>query len=413
MLIYWLVMLVLAVSASLTILKEPKTCKVSSDVFKSDYGERLRRIICIIIAVIFIGISTCRAYTVGYDTINYKGYFDFKNKYPNNIVYEFLYELINFIVVKMGLPFSFVLLFCSIIVFSAFTFVIKKYSIDISFSFFLIIALGIFGNTFNAVRQYLALAMFLFSIKYIRTGGFIKYLILILIASLFHSSAIVLVPIYFIRYFKINIKFMIISSLGMVCLAFLLKPITYFLSLFTNFNYYDRYFLSSEFYEPIKLYYVAYAVGMMGVVLLFYMLKDKVKKNFNEQQYNNYEFFLMMFYISVCIRVFATFSGIFSIVNRLSIYFFFSIIMLLPYCIKLVDINYRKIVYVGVIILGFAYTTISACLRGTNGIYPYMFVWDNDLVMSISFVIILIGLSTLLIKKTYEYGQFYNKEKLK
>lgn len=59
---------------------------------------------------------------------------------------------------------------------------------------------------FNGVRQYLASAIVFCGIKYIRERRFWHYLLVIWIAFLFHSSALVMLPLYFVAYNKVDFK---------------------------------------------------------------------------------------------------------------------------------------------------------------------------------------------------------------
>ena len=120
------------------------------------------------------------------------------------------------------------------------------------------------------------------------------------------------------------IKFIIWISILLVVGSFLLEPVVKFISQFMNFNYYERYFASGAFKEQISLYYCLYALGMVAVFVLFYLLRNKISKCHTDM--SNYDLFLMLFFICVSIRVFGTLCGMFSIINRLNVYFFFSII---------------------------------------------------------------------------------------
>ena len=60
----------------------------------------------------------------------------------------------------------------------------------------------------NGVRQSVAIMMFYYSFRYIKEQNLKKYLILNGIGCLFHSSAILFIPLYFVlnRRFKFNTK---------------------------------------------------------------------------------------------------------------------------------------------------------------------------------------------------------------
>ncbi|MEG1475444.1 MAG: EpsG family protein [Longicatena sp.] len=68
----------------------------------------------------------------------------------------------------------------------------------------LFIFLGIYLDSFDRVRQLLAVSIFLYSIKYIEQRNIIKYLTALIFGSLAHLSILLLVPFYFINLLKIS-----------------------------------------------------------------------------------------------------------------------------------------------------------------------------------------------------------------
>lgn len=75
--------------------------------------------------------------------------------------------------------------------------ILYKYSIAIEMSLFLYITTGIYLITMNGVRQYLASAIVFFCIRYTIKGEFKKFLILIILMSTIHKSALIFIPVYF------------------------------------------------------------------------------------------------------------------------------------------------------------------------------------------------------------------------
>ncbi len=65
-------------------------------------------------------------------------------------------------------------------------------------SFFLFMTFGLYFSTFNTVRYYLALALALYSVKYVLKKEWAKFLLLILLGSTFHKSMLVVIPLYFL-----------------------------------------------------------------------------------------------------------------------------------------------------------------------------------------------------------------------
>jgi transmembrane protein EpsG len=67
--------------------------------------------------------------------------------------------------------------------------------------------------SFNAIKQYIAISIFLFSIRYIISRDLFKYLILLFFASIFHLSAVLLLPLYFIVNRKFSVKQLMLGGL--------------------------------------------------------------------------------------------------------------------------------------------------------------------------------------------------------
>ena len=73
-----------------------------------------------------------------------------------------------------------------------------KYSRMIELSLFVYIASGLYTVTMNGIRQSLAAAIIFAATKYILDGNFKKFLLVILLASTIHQTALIFIPIYFI-----------------------------------------------------------------------------------------------------------------------------------------------------------------------------------------------------------------------
>lgn len=59
----------------------------------------------------------------------------------------------------------------------------------------------------SGIRQFLAMAIWIYSIKFIINKNIKRFIIYILIASLFHSSSLILIPFYFLPYQKLYNQF--------------------------------------------------------------------------------------------------------------------------------------------------------------------------------------------------------------
>lgn len=83
---------------------------------------------------------------------------------------------------------------------------IAKSSKMFAFSILLYILIGSWHGSFNGVRQFLASAIIFAGSSFIIQKKFYKYALVVILASLFHSSALVMLPVYFIAIRKTDTK---------------------------------------------------------------------------------------------------------------------------------------------------------------------------------------------------------------
>lgn len=97
------------------------------------------------------------------------------------------------------------------------TYTIARESDYYQISILMYIFLGSWHESFNSVRQSAAAAILFWGHKYIKERKLIKWLLVCLIAFLFHTSAIVFVPLYFVPQKKVTIKnVVILIAIGLV-----------------------------------------------------------------------------------------------------------------------------------------------------------------------------------------------------
>ncbi|CAM3893019.1 EpsG family protein [Alkalicoccus chagannorensis] len=86
----------------------------------------------------------------------------------------------------------------ALITLSLIGFVLYRYSPLFELSLFVFIASGMFLVSMNGIRQYLAASIVFASVHFIMKGKFLGYAGCVLLASTFHQSALILLPVYFI-----------------------------------------------------------------------------------------------------------------------------------------------------------------------------------------------------------------------
>ena len=184
---------------------------------KDEKAKRIFEVLVILILAIFAG---TRFRIGGYDYFVYERVFNNVSSpsiygFSNFLEYgtDFLYYLFNSIIKSLGFNFYGFTLIESLVFHLLLYRGIKKNKID--FGFFIIIflyKLFIF-NTFVSMRQSLVLVLFFNSIPLIKDRKRLKYIIIMLLASFIHSSAIILIPLAFVDKITFSRKMLTIYSI--------------------------------------------------------------------------------------------------------------------------------------------------------------------------------------------------------
>ena len=80
-------------------------------------------------------------------------------------------------------------------------YILYKYSAPYELAIALYVLTGYYTFSMNGIRQYMAAGILILGAKYLfseKKSGFLKYLALVLIAWTIHSSALIMIPVYFI-----------------------------------------------------------------------------------------------------------------------------------------------------------------------------------------------------------------------
>ena len=226
--------------------------KASTDIVKG-YSFNFFHLLALLVLIVIVAIR----YNVGTDWNTYNSLF---STYKNNPLMTFGsqemelgYYYVNKIVIWLGgdAPFVFGLL---ALIAWYFAFKSVSYYIVPLLAFFLFVD-EYFFISLNLVRQFTALGIFIYSVKFIVNKQFLKFLLCLSFAVLFHLSAIILLPLYFLPYKRLyNQKLWIIIYFITLLLANIPIFVELFLKLFirvTEFipllNVYLRYILNERF----------------------------------------------------------------------------------------------------------------------------------------------------------------------
>ena len=228
----------------------------------------------------------------------------------------------------------------------------------------------------SMMRQYLAMTIFLIAIKYIITGKFIKYFILILTATFIHTSSIVLLPVYFLR--KINLSFL--NKKTVVYIIILFFVIWYILGA-GLFGGMINNLLGLGIFQRYALYAnndtEAISLGFSTVlyVLLFYHGINVIKNSTREEAILILIPLIGLLILPLGVNI--------SLISRLSFYFTYALIFVIPIIFD--KIKRREIRYLLILMMLAFYINsfISFFNSPTNlGTYSkYQTIFSTDLIL--------------------------------
>lgn len=214
---------------------------------------------------------------------------------------------------------------------------------------------GFFFFSLSAVRQTMAIAIFFYAIQFIIKKQFIYYLAAVIIASLFHLSAFVLIPLYFLNRFKYNSKLFIfiylvtlIPSIQLYVYNFIFHSISLIIENIFLFKPYIRYFDSSRLiFDSGVSIGVGFIITQM-INLFILLMADKVLKF--KREYNIY---YILFGIN-CI-ILNLFYNI-ELITRLNMYFAISFLVVFSMSLYLSKSNLQKIIALFIVFLSILLT---------------------------------------------------------
>jgi len=309
-------------------------------------NRNLYNLIIVITYILLVLYSGLREYIlpieeIGTDYYNYKNWFYTKSGLTiqsfSNIGFIILIKILN------NFNFNYIFLFITasfIILLGVFKYILKN-SRYCEVSIYIYISLGLLLSGFNIIRQWIACSVFLMAYEYLKRKNFKMYLIMILLASTFHASALFLILLYPVLNSNIKIYKRILFA---VILVVLLLSSDFTMALLANTkivdsNFYNRY-VSGKMESQSN--YVIFCIALINLLIILFNIKT-YKKN---SEYWSIE---LNYLILLCAFSFAAPTHI--IYNRAVIYFTPALLITVPNTISLVKREYRNFIYFAIMII--------------------------------------------------------------
>ena len=299
--------------------------------------------------ILFAGL---RGVTVGADTVvylkalNYYKGIDLLGIIQEKLVYPFDFEIGYFIFSKVCSFLSlndmqFMIIVAFIIYIPLFKF-IYEFSEQSLLSVLLYFSFGFFAYSLGIFRQMIAMSISLIGFKYVLKREPLKYFSIIFLASLFHSTAVVMIAFYFISRININNKLLFIFFVEIFLMFFSRPIILIIVSVFPQYSSYigSMYDIQGGSYIMLIL---------LNCILVFsYML---MKKNITLASNSVFITCLNGLILAIFLQILGYSFGIF---GRIVCYFSIYLIILIPIILKRINKNVLNI-FILIIVLFFVF----------------------------------------------------------
>lgn len=323
-----------------------KTVKVN--VFKIE-----SKVISFWVCFIFIYlIGIFRAELLGVDVDNYKAYFGMYSSYDFlNVLADFKsdngYIMLNKIIylftddfwAAKGIMYSFV--------FGLYSYIIYKKSEYPALSYLIYLGLGFLGFNFCILRQAIAVSICFYSFQFVKEKRLLKFIVLVLIATTFHKTAI----FFAVAYPLINspIKNDYLNKILLVFLFVICGMYVLPLMMGIYSNDYSNIAVKGE------------GINLLIFYTSLYFLLIYISKRCNRIDKKDAH----IAFIPVCFQIIAFF---FSLFSRIVSYYSILLSLIIP------NIMYKtsnKHIYLYIIIIIFSFMYMLNILSNSTGILPY------------------------------------------
>lgn len=240
---------------------------------------------------------------------------------------------------------------------------IKKNTDLYDLGFFLFITLYFYYSSLNIMRQWIAISIFLYSLKYAFDKKIIKYFLLVLLASTFHASALLMLPIYYIFRLKVNIINIFVIFIISFIIAFNFNAIIIKLATLLPFLNADRYiaYFDSSFATSGGGGW-AYSIILVTIFISMVFCRNKYELNI---KYGNKHLILLVF-----ATVFSFFAPSSMIFSRVQLFLMPIAIICIPNLVKIQKPKVRVLLTTFIILIGTLYMYRTLLINGGEPL-PY------------------------------------------
>lgn len=301
------------------------------------------------------------------DYRNYEYLFNFYNQFNFNQLLnyqfgqEFGYVFLNWLLGRFTDNVVWLMIITSIVIVNLYFREIKKTSDNVWLSVLLFVTIGQYYISFNLTRQIVAVAILFSGSSFLYDKKTLKYCSVVLLATLFHRTSLIMIPFYFVLNFKFNYKKLFLILCGLLFVSNYIDTILGFLQQYFYSHYLDSSYGMTGF---------SYKNVVLPLAILVFVINSKhIKKIKNNNKIN-------VWYNATVFYAFFSFLGLnIQMLERLSHYFAPYVLLIIPAVINEQKNKDIRITYIFMIIVGsimYNYITLSG-----TGFNPYYLIWSS------------------------------------
>lgn len=338
---------------------------------------------------LFVLVATMR-YGIGYDYFNYERLYEqlgpmtAAQLVQDPVGKQFIgYSLVTHLLYRAGLDYRSLLLVINLLMTGVVLWFVKRYSPLPWMSLFFYLTLQFFAHSMNLFRQSIAATICLLAYPFLKRRKLLPFVLVVLLAAAFHTSALFFLPFYWILNWKCDGR--LLGGLALAAVPVYLfsnraaQLVTQYL--FPNYAGY----IGSRYWAGLGYRYAIFPILYFAAAWLTrrWLLAERQENRI----LINSSFYVMLLYV---------FSIHHMILERFSIYLFPYAMLLLPKMVVSVPAvqgegrkkenkhlerqRRESVVLLAALAVaaGFAYLCFAS-MQGTNGfhkVYPYVSVWS-------------------------------------
>lgn len=242
-------------------------------VFRIGKKTKLKQVLFVAVCFLQCILISSVRYRVGYDYSMYAiAFFKMVLKGFSSLEYfdwEIGYILLNKIVGLFTAQPGAIMIVTSVLSMTGPAYLIARYSKNVYLSVFLYVNFYLFYLDMNFIRQAIAMSVMCFAYGFLRDKKFWRFLLLVIIASTFHFSALYMIPVYFVCLLRINSRSMLLYLFGLFYFYLLSDSLLNFLLKRIHSEYLGTHFITVGLAPRYSAFPVVLALA--AVVLAYYV----------------------------------------------------------------------------------------------------------------------------------------------